>query len=139
MAFDEAFAIHERLIEPFRTILGEENLGILYFAWVVPAILLISLLSMAFVRFVFSLPPNVRRLFILAGSLYLGAAVGLELLEGRHVEVFGKENMFYISLATAEETLEMAGVIVFIKALLIYLGDISTLIQFRFDGVRDEI
>jgi hypothetical protein len=37
-AFDEIVAIHERLIEPMRAILGEENLGVPYFARVAPAI-----------------------------------------------------------------------------------------------------
>jgi hypothetical protein len=36
MAFDEIASVHEKLIEPMRVVLGGENLGVFYFAWVVP-------------------------------------------------------------------------------------------------------
>jgi len=136
MAFDEAFSIHERLIEPVRSLLGQESLGILYFAWVVPAIFLIVALSLAYLNFVFSLPRYTRRLLFMAGAIYLGAAVGLEFLEGHHVEIFGKENLHYITLATVEEALEMTGVTLFIKALFICLSDMSSSVQLRI-GVSD--
>ena len=45
MAFDEIIAIHDRLVEPMRAVLGKENLGIFYFAWVVPAIILVLFLA----------------------------------------------------------------------------------------------
>ncbi len=138
MAFDEAFSVHERLIEPMRAILGEENLGILYFAWVVPAFVLILALSLAYLKFGMSLPANIRCWFIVAGALYVGAAVGFELIEGIHVEIYGKENLLYIALATVEEALEMAGVIVFIRTLLVYLADISGKLEFRFGQFSKE-
>jgi hypothetical protein len=133
MAFDETVSLHERLIEPVRLLLGEENLGIWYFAWVVPAILLVLAIALVFLRFFVSLPPKVRRWFLIAAALYLGAAVGFELLEGRHVEIYGKENITYMTLATIEEGLEMAGVIIFIKILLEYIGDTCRALHIRFD------
>lgn len=134
MAFDEIVAVHERLIEPMREILGADSLGIFYFAWVVPAVGLVLLLALYFLRFLRSLPPKTRFFFLLAATLYLGAAIGFELIEGWHVERHGKDNPIYIVLTTLEESLEMAGVIVFIRALLGYIADAYGRIEVRFGG-----
>lgn len=122
MAFDEAFAFHERLIEPMRSLLGEQNLGILFFAWVVPAFFLIAVLALVFVKFGLSLPTKTQFWFAVSAMLFLGGAVGFELLEGVHAEVHGKDNFIYIAMATTEESLEMFGVIVFINTLLNYIA-----------------
>ena len=45
IAFDEAFQIHEKLIWPFQRLIGEDNLGIFYFAWVIPAVFIKVLYS----------------------------------------------------------------------------------------------
>ncbi len=123
MAFDEAFGLHERLIEPMRSLLGEQNLGILFFAWVVPAFFLIAVLALVFVKFGLSLPSKTQFWFAVSAVLFLGGAVGFELLEGVHAEVHGKDNFIYIALATTEESLEMFGVIVFMNALLNYIAE----------------
>jgi hypothetical protein len=136
MAFDEAFSFHERLIEPFRSLLGEVNLGVLYFAWVVPAILLIGALSLAYLKFGLSLPSKTRLWFGVSAILYLGAAVGFELIEGRHVEVYGKENLFYIALATTEEAIEMAAIVLFIRTLLKYIAEIGQSVVIQMDSFR---
>ena len=137
MAFDEIVAIHERLIEPMRSILGETNLGIFYFAWVVPAIALILILAVFFLRFLLNLPMKTRLLFLIAAALYLGGAVGLELIEGKYAETYGKENLIYIVLTTLEESLEMIGTIVFIWGLLGYIADTYRRVEVRF-GVWGE-
>ncbi len=134
MAFDETVAVHERLIEPMRAILGEANLGVLYYAWVVPAIVLVLFLALFFVKFWLRLPAKTRLYFLIAASLYIGAAIGLELAEGKHSEIYGMENLTYITLATVEEGLEMAGIIVFIWALLGYIADTYKEVQLRFDN-----
>ncbi|MCY7377675.1 MAG: hypothetical protein LH472_17085 [Pyrinomonadaceae bacterium] len=133
MAFDEIAAIHERLIEPMRAIMGEQNLGFLYFAWVVPAIVLVTVLALFFLKFLWSLPMKTRLSFLIAATLYLGGAVGFELLEGKYSEIHGRENLIYITMTTVEETLEMVGTIVFIRALLGYFNDTYREVRLRFD------
>lgn len=123
MAFDEMASVHERLIEPMRAVLGKEQLGVLYFAWVVPAIGLVLLLGAAFARFWWNLPRRTRLLVGVAAALYLGGAIGIELLDGNYAEIHGKKNLTYMIFSTVEETLEMAGIIVFIKALLDYIAE----------------
>lgn len=119
MAFDEMASVHERLIEPTREIMGIENLGLFYYAWVIPAFILIGVLGLAYLKFLIQLPKHIRFYFILAATMFLGGAVGLELLEG----VYGTGNFMYNLFVTCEEALEMGGVIVFIWALLRFICD----------------
>lgn len=121
MAFDEIGEVHEKLIEPMRAMLGGSDLGVFYFAWVVPAIVVVSFLAFVFFRFWSNLVPRTRLLFFLAGALFLGGAVGVELLNGKYAEIYGKDQLAYQAMATVEEALEMTGVIVFIYALLDYI------------------
>ncbi len=133
MAFDEVVAAHERLIEPMRLVMGEGDLGILYFAWVVPAFVGVGLIGLGFLKFFFfGLPRRTRFLFGLAATLFLGGAIGFELLEGLHVESNSKETTLYIFLTTVEETFEMAGVIVFIRALVEYLAERYPMVSIQF-------
>lgn len=134
MAFDEIVAVHERLLEPMRAILGEQNLGIFYYAWVVPAIMLVFCLGIFFLRFLITLPSKTRTFFLISAVMYLGGAVGLELFEGLIAEKSGMGNLIYIILVTIEESLEMVGVIVFIWALLGYISDNYKDVEVRFDA-----
>ncbi len=132
MTFDEATQIHEKLIEPMRAVLGGKNLGIFYYAWVVPAIVLVLFLSVFFLKFLWSLPAKPRLTFIIAGIIYIGGAVGMELVGGSYSEAHGRDNLIYIALTTIEESLEMLGVIVFIWALLEYIADTYREIEVQF-------
>lgn len=133
MAFDEAFQVHERLILPVRALLGECNLGIFYFAWVIPGIALVLLLGLFFLRFLLHLPTTTRLRFLMAAILYLGGAIGLELVGGRYAELHGVQNWTYSMITTVEESFEMTGLIVFIWALLEYCADNYREVRFQFD------
>lgn len=122
MAIDESVSMHELLIEPVREWLGGERLGIFYFAWVVPAIALVLVLGIYFLPFLLRLPSRIRLLFITAAVLYLSGALGTELIEGRFREALGHKNLGYNAIVSLEEGLEMAGVIFFIYALLVYIA-----------------
>jgi len=123
LATDEGWSLHERLIEPVRGLLGHGDLGIFYFAWIIPAMAGVALLGLLFLGFISRLPSSTRWSFMIAGSLYLGGAIGIEMLGGRHAELHSFENLTYQLFAHLEESLEMAGVILFIHALLRYLAE----------------
>lgn len=129
MAFDELASVHERFIEPMRAILGVENAGIFYYAWVVPAFGLLLVLGVMYLRFLIALPAKTRNLLILAGAMFLGGAVGLELFEG----VFVADRLLYNTFVTFEESLEMGGVILLIWTLLRYLQENFNLNSLNFD------
>ena len=123
MAIDESCSFHEELIPPIRRLLGDENLGIFYFAWVIPGIVVVLVSAAFFFRFLLRLPAKSRSAFLIAATLYLGGAIGVELIAGRFVELHGKLNLTYPTLVVVEESLEMAGAIVFIWALLAFIHD----------------
>ena len=134
MSYDEAFQVHEELTSPVRELLGEGSLGIFYFSWVIPAIILVFILALFFFRFLFKLPSQTRIQFLLAGFLFLGGAIGLELLGGRYDELYGRLNFTYSMLTAVEEGLEMTGLIVFIRALLRYCAHTFREVRFKFEG-----
>ncbi|MEM1269072.1 MAG: multidrug transporter [Bacteroidota bacterium] len=132
MAFDEGFRFHERLIDPVRVWLDLDTFGILYFAWVVPGLLLVVVCGLYFSRFLLWLERPMRSKVLLAAFLYVGGAIGVELLGGYHAELHGIENWTYRLIATAEESLEMLGLIVFIRALIDYCSLHFKAIRFEF-------
>lgn len=125
MSIDEYFSFHERLIGPVhklvQNLLNVENVGILRFAWVIPGIVLVGLLLVYFWNFLHSLPQQTKKFFIVSASIYLSGAIGMELIGGGFFEAYGVDNLAYSMIATVEESLEMAGVILFIWTLLKYI------------------
>ncbi len=138
MAFDELLSVHERMIEPMQELLGNKNLGIFYFAWVIPMGLLVLLLAILLFRFWWNLPPKTRLYFMIAAVMFLGGSFGLELIESKHSEIYGIDTLTYIVLVTIEESLEMLGVIVFIKALFSYITEIFGELQLQLDNSPSE-
>lgn len=135
LTFDELFQFHESLVSPVRSLLGGGRLGIFYFAWVIPAIVAVVILGLFFLRFVLHLPPKTRLACVLSAILFVGGAVGFEFVEGVYVELHGNETLTYAMLTIVEEALEMAGVIVFIRALLIYLSEHYPDVSLRFQRI----
>lgn len=133
IGYDEAFSVHERLVEPVRRILGTGNLGVFYYAWVVPAIALVFILFLVFFKFLIQLPAPTRKRFILAAAIYLGGCIGMELIGGWIRELqHGLYTWQYAIAVTIEEGMEMAGLIVFIYALLKRFEESGTAIVVRF-------
>lgn len=139
MAADEAWSFHEGLMEPMRQLLGDGKLGVLYFAWVIPGIALVLVLALFFLRFLLRLPAKTRLNFLLAATLYIGGTIGVELIGGRFAELHGIRNLTYSMIVTVEESLEMAGVIIFIWALLVYIADNCKEVRFQFGEIRGEV
>ncbi|MGB2924321.1 MAG: hypothetical protein WBB82_03390 [Limnothrix sp.] len=127
MSIDEYFSFHERLIRPVRGLIQNlfnvEKVGIFKFAWVIPGIILVGFLLIYFWDFVHALPQRTKRLFILSASIYLSGAIGTELIGGAFFESYGPQNLVYSMIVTVEESLEMAGIILFIWTLLKYMKE----------------
>ena len=120
LSLDETVGFHELTIAPLRSALDAE--GFLYYTWVVPGIAFLFVFVLSYLRFFINLPADIRRLFLFAGVLYVAGAVGGELVSGRHADLYGTENMMYVTLVTIEEFLEMMGVLVFIYTLMSYMA-----------------
>ena len=133
MAIDEAWSFHESLTPPVRGMLGNEGLGVYYYAWVIPALIFVAVAAVFFLGFLWRLPARTRAAFVVAGAIFVGGSVGVELVEGRFDEVYGDRNLTSALTATVQETMEMVGVVVFIWALLGYLADQHRGVQLRFE------
>ena len=120
LSMDEAASIHEIADDPLRSALNAS--GFLYFTWVVLGAAFVLIFVLVYLRFLADLPVRTRHLLLVAGMLYVGGAIGMELVGGRYADLYGMQNFVYALIATVEEFLEMAGVVVFIFALLSYMS-----------------
>lgn len=117
ISIDEMASLHNL----FGKVLNLNTEGIFFFSWVVIGIPLVIILMLVYYRFLFHLPHNILRLFLLSGSLFVGGALGMELFDGWYASRHGTENITYWLLTSIEETLEMTGIAVFIYSLLAYI------------------
>ena len=121
LSMDEIAMIHELPIDPLREMFGWG--GVLYFGWVVPGAVLVALVAIIYRKFLLSLPRRTQRLFVLAGLIFVGGAIGVEMVSGVQADQHGEENLAYALIVTLEELMEMLGVIVLIRALLEYIEE----------------
>jgi hypothetical protein len=120
LSLDETAQLHELSIAPLRD--RYATTGLLYYPWIVPAGLCVLVFVASYLRFLSRLPQKTRRLFWLAGGIYVGATLGVEAISGTQASLHGEHTVAYHAITTVEELLEMTGLIVFIYALLDYIG-----------------
>jgi hypothetical protein len=130
LSLDEAVGLHELSAVPLRD--AFHTRGVLYFAWVIPGAGFVAVMGIAYFRFVRALPPLSRRGVLLAGSLYVGGALGLELVGATLVSAGLKDSVFYSLAVLTEETLEMSGVVVFARVLIAHLARELPEVRIRF-------
>jgi hypothetical protein len=120
LALDEAAAVHEQLIDPVRDALGTG--GALLHAWIVPYGIALGLLLVGYVPFLRSLPRRTFRLMLLSGAIYVGGAIGMEMVGGYAWDRHPVRGVPIIAIMALEETLEMVGLAIFAYALLDYVA-----------------
>ena len=137
MSFDEGMVIHEKLGPYCRALLtalfNTDHYGFFRFAWIIPGSILVIFLVVFFVKFLLYLPAKTRRSFLLAGFIYVGGVIGIESVSGKYFESNGY-SLIYSIISTVEESLEFLGIILFIRALLIYIVENFKEIVFEFDN-----
>lgn len=117
LSLDEIASFHEAAIVPIRERLGVS--GILHFAWIVPAIPMVGLFALAYARFLLSLPRSTSLAFVLAGALFVGGAIGMEMVSGYLVTTHQGALRYAVAMIL-EETLEITGLCLFLAALIRY-------------------
>ncbi len=138
LSVDEAVDFHNSISAPLKGRIGNTR-GALRSAWVIPAVAFLLVFAATYLRFFLRLPRRFQVLFALAEVLYVGGAVGGEMVGGWHIESHGAQNAAYILISSAEEAMEMAGVVVFIYALLLYKTLYGRPVQVQFgDPARPE-
>lgn len=130
LAIDELLMIHELFSGlHFRAfyikIFNIDQLGVFHSTWIIPYLILLIFLGIYYFKFIFSLPKRTMLYFIVSGTIYVTGAIGIEMIEGfladKSEEILNSTVHFRLWVAL-EESMEMFGIILFIKALLDYLA-----------------
>ena len=125
LALDELASIHEQLghlVYRFSPHLLPTDVSRY---WIVPMGILVALFAVYFFRFYWQLPGSVKLQFFVAGSIYVLGAVGVELLGELYMWNHREAGFGYGLLSSLEEMCEMIGMILFLRALLLYLQELS--------------
>ena len=154
LGFDEGSQIHEKLMLITLRLInhGQQtnvNMGWLYYAWVIPYGLGAVALLLVFARFFLRLPGPTRTGLVISGAVYVFGAVFCEMWSGKvaeqmegiawtsertaHIpcEVYPDlcalyQSASYVAIYTLEETMEMLGLILCIRALAGHLARART-------------
>jgi hypothetical protein len=121
LAADESAQLHELSILPVLHLIKGHATGLLYWPWVIPGMIAVATLGIIYLKWFFALDSAVRRIFAIAAALYVGGAIGFEMIGAYHVEREGYDNFTYSVLVLFEEGCEMGGVLVLIHGLLTYI------------------
>jgi hypothetical protein len=130
LSCDEVLEIHERLGDYSRQFVTAK--GFLYFPWVIPYGILLTLFVTAYAGFLSALPQRIRILFVMSGIVFVSGAIGFEVFGAREADLYGCNSIKYCVLYTLEESCEMIGIVLFLYALLTYIKhEIPVLSIFR--------
>lgn len=143
LAVDEIIPLHESTVGPIRrAIYSRPELfdalravirnGTLFHAilnrgWVIPYTA-IAMAAAAFLRIAKTLSKKKKKnnlLIVCAAALYIGGAVGLELLGEVEIRFHGVDTPLYLLISTLEELFEKLGMLVFLYALLDHIRETS--------------
>lgn len=123
LSLDEAASLHEMVNPLARALLDRTgvSVGYLHYSWVILGIVVVPIVGFSYLRFLRTLPIATSVQFVLAGLLYVGGAVGIEMFGGNVASQGGLATMSYAMLVAVEEGLEMFGIVIFMYALLSYI------------------
>ncbi len=124
MSLDEMVMLHELFVNSLRD--SFDLHGVFLFSWVIPGMITVAVVGFCYLGFLFRLDARTRKLFIIAAVLFVGGALGMEMIAGILVESHGDGEAglgspSHIAAQTVEETCEMLGIVVFVYALLCYI------------------
>lgn len=125
LSMDEFAEIHEKVDHILELLPLPELRGIFRFQWVVVGIPIVIIIFFIYLKFIKHLPKTTKYLVIFSGFIFVGGALGFEMLSAWRYDVVISNSDFdpiFIILTTAEELCEMIGVIFFMYALLNYIS-----------------
>lgn len=115
LSVDELASLHERADEPLHQLFNTS--GALLWAWVLLAVPLLVIFGLAYLSFLRAQPRSVTVGLLLAAAVYVGGAIAVEMLGSYLFAVGGPDSLPYQAAATAEEALEMTGLLVLLTVL----------------------
>jgi len=109
MSVDEIAGFHEAIN------------SITEYSWAIPGLVLALVVFASYVKFLASLPAPIAVNFIVAGAVYVGGAVGVELATEPYLYNDELDTLAYNLWTAVEEAMEMGGVLYFLHALNRYV------------------
>ncbi len=134
MAIDEAAQLHDMATGPLRRGLDLDP-GALYFAWVIPALVILAAAAIYLFPLMVSLPGQARTRLLIAMAVYVGGALIVEMISGFAVAE-GHDTAHYYAVITVEETLELTGGVLLVSALMTLLRSLRPTISVQLMGAR---
>lgn len=86
-------------------------------SWTIPGAIIAGATGLYFVPFLLKIPRPLAIRFVLAGGVYLGGALGVEVLTDPYLENDELNTLPYNLWTAVEEAMEMAGVLIFLGGL----------------------
>jgi len=121
LAYDELFSVHELLIHPLRDTL--HTTGLFYQAWIIVYGIAVCALIAVFYPEWRRLQKKYKLWFCASAVTFMSGAIGFEMIGGAYFESVNRTgDVIYGILYTLEESLEMAGLLIFIYTLMMFLG-----------------
>ncbi len=119
MSMDEVAQLHEGatdiLVESY------DLQGYLYFAWVIPGAAFAVVIFTRSLGLLRTLPAATRKRMVYSGAIYLAGAIGIEAVGANYSFHTGKvQDLTFQLLNTVEEGLEVLGLWLFLRALIVY-------------------
>lgn len=133
ISLDETATLHEYASLWFN--LG----GIFYFGWVIPAGILVVILGLCYLKFLAHLPRKTCWQFVAAGAIYVGGALGVELILGFWTDLAGSQNIVYGLIDLVEEAMEILGVTLFLVALADYITHSTDRLRISLESAEEPI
>lgn len=119
MSVDEVAMLHERTARNIDALV--KNIPHPAASWTVGGVIVVVGVFFYFLPFLRALPARTRWQFLISGAIFVGGAVGVEIPEGEYLARHGKDFVSDLFMA-GEEMMEMGGSILFLSAVLQYLG-----------------
>jgi hypothetical protein len=136
LSLDEMCALHNQLETVMSRGGKQEYHGVWHYSWIIPGLGFVAVVGLAYLWFVFRLPRRTCIGMIVAGAIYVGGAVGMEMVGGwvadRYYGGNASENLACALLANLEEFMEMLGIAVFLFTLLNYKIEFVPNLSFEF-------
>lgn len=104
--------------------------GIFYYSWTLIGIPFVLVLALVLLRWFLALPVRTRLRFGAAAFIFLSGAVGVEMLNSVIDEATAGRSMAYSIFSSIEESLEFAGVLMFLYGLLDHLRRMGASVTF---------
>jgi hypothetical protein len=120
LSVDEAVGFHEMSADPLIRALNLPRW--LWAGWVLLGGLFVLVVGLTYFRFLLALPVKTRALFLVAGTLYVGGALGMETFASEHLYRDGADFLYKVAMVGPEEFMEMMGIVFFLYALSSYMA-----------------